>query len=311
MLERRRLDPFKAIVYLTLHFGAVAAFFFVTRSALLVTFILYLVAGLGVTLGYHRLVTHRSYETFWPVKALLAVFGSLAFLGGPIDWAGKHRRHHSASDKTDDVHCPRHGLWWSQLGWLIVNHPFDPRKFAPDAAKVRYLRVIEAVGWLLPLASVPLIYICGERMYSAGISWVLWAVCFRAVFSIHVAGFVNTIAHLSGNREFATFDDSRNVWWVALLTLGEGWHNNHHASPRSAAHGRRWYQIDPTYWLVCLMERAGIAWNVVHPGSEKDLAALTRHTGERHRVRPSLVANQSTVEEAAGGVRHPVVEAKS
>lgn len=278
VVPRWKLDPFKVALYAALHVGAVAAFFFVSPSALVAASVLYLVAGFGVTLGYHRLLTHRSYETFRPIKALLSTCGTLAFLGGPIDWVGKHRRHHSLSERTGDVHCPKHGLVWSQIGWLLVDHPFDSASYAPDLQRLSYLRVVERLGWLLPLLAAALIFAWGEIVYSTGLSWFLWAVCFRAVFSIHVAGFVNTVAHSVGKRRFATCDDSRNVWWVALLTLGEGWHNNHHASPRSAAHGRHWYEIDPTYWMMCMMERAGLAWNVVHPGSRRDLAALSRLT---------------------------------
>ena len=269
-------------LYSVLHIAAVAAPFCYTQDALIASAALYFVCGFGVTLGYHRLLTHRSFQTYSLIRTLLAACGALALLGGPIDWTGKHRRHHALSDKPGDPHSPRDGFWWTQLGWLLMDGAFKPASYTKDLSKSTALRAIERYGWPINVLFAASGFATGEVLFDAGMPWLIWAICVRAVFSIHVAGLVNTIGHGRGPRSFPTPDQSRNVWWVALLTLGEGWHNNHHASQQSAAHGRHWFQFDPTYWVICLMEAVGLAWDVVHPGSKPDAAALARFRTSRN-----------------------------
>ena len=238
---------FYTIVFVILHLLAALAIMpiFFRWSAVAVFLAMCWVTGAwGVTLCYHRLLTHRSFATYKWVEYLLTFFACLSWQGGPLKWVGTHRLHHAQSDMPGDPHSPRDGFCWSHVFWILhSSRPNeDPMALTKDLQKdpvmLFYDRfwyvpqfvaagVLFALGWLL----------AGGMM--AGFAWVLWGICLRTVLMYHATWFVNSAAHTWGYRNFDTRDDSRNNWWVALMSFGEGWHNNHHAQQRSAAHGMR------------------------------------------------------------------------
>lgn len=260
--NRQRLNWGTTIVLALLHAGAVAALFRFTWTALAVTvFLLWMTTGLGISMGYHRLHTHRSYKVPLWLEYFFAVCGALTLEGGPIFWVATHRLHHQKSDQPGDPHSPRDGAWWAHIGWLLVgetkhNNTRQMAKYAPDLAKHRFYRWLNDYHWLPTLVLAALLYAAG------GLRMVLWGVCLRVVLGLHATWLVNSATHIWGSRRFATRDDSRNNWWVALITFGEGWHNNHHAHPSSARHGLAWYEFDVSWIQIQLLRRLGIARSI-------------------------------------------------
>ena len=255
-----------------MHVAALAAPFYFSWSGLAICLVLCWVTGcLGVTLGYHRLLTHGSFVTSTPVRWFFAFVGGISGEGSAIVWVANHRKHHAFSDQEGDPHSPRDGGLWSHMLWLFPQHsPAEVdahvKRWAPDLAKdsgaiffhKTFLLWHFVIGGSL-LATVWAIY--GPQ---TGISWLLWGLAVRMVYVFHVTWFVNSATHIWGYRNYETTDDSRNLWWVGLLAFGEGWHNNHHAFQRMAAHGHKWWEFDMTYWVILAMERLGLVWNVVH-----------------------------------------------
>ncbi|MBL8214201.1 MAG: fatty acid desaturase [Bryobacterales bacterium] len=261
--NRNQLDRGTAIALLVLHAGAIAAPFYFEWKAVLVAFVLYWIAGgWGVCMGYHRLHTHRGFKCPLWLEYLLAVCGSLALEGGPISWVATHRIHHQKSDQPGDPHSPREGKFWSHMGWIIFgqarhNATRMMSKYAPDLAKHRFYIWLNNWHW------VPLLIVSIGLTLWGGLPMLLWALCFRVVAGLHATWLVNSATHIWGSRRFATRDDSRNNWWVALLTFGEGWHNNHHAHPVSARHGLAWYEFDITYYTLKALESVGLVRNLM------------------------------------------------
>jgi len=256
-------------VFLSLfHLGAILALFFFTWKGLFAAIVLTWVAGsLGIGIGYHRLLTHRGFKAPKWLEYFLTVCGMLALQGGAINWVVTHRIHHAFTERDGDPHSPRHGVWWSHIGWILrgtaQQHPQDVMKrYAPD------LTNDPIHVWLNKLYFVPLIF-CGIALLAwGGMSAVLWGVFLRVTVAHHSTWLVNSATHLWGTRRFETSDDSTNNWWVALLTFGEGWHNNHHAFPRSAIHGLDRWQLDGAGYLIALLERLHLATNVQRVGSD-------------------------------------------
>jgi len=214
--------------------------------------------GLGISLGYHRLHTHRSYRTFKPIEYFFAVCGAMTLEGGPISWVATHRLHHQLSDHKGDPHSPRDGAWWAHAGWLLFGESAQYNtqlmsKYAPDLAKDRFYVALNNYHWLPLVISSAILFAIG------GWSLFLWATCVRVIVGLHATWLVNSATHMWGSRRFVTRDDSRNNWWVALLTFGEGWHNNHHAHPTSARHGLAWYEFDPSWLQLKVLKALGIA----------------------------------------------------
>ncbi|HEX4138504.1 MAG TPA: fatty acid desaturase [Bryobacteraceae bacterium] len=251
------------IVFGLLHIGAIAALFmFSWKNFLAAVFIYWVATGLGISMGYHRLHTHRGYKCPLWLEYFFAVCGTLSLEGGPIFWVAVHRIHHQKSDQPGDPHSPRHGgFFWSHVGWIMFgegNHSNTRMlsKYAPDLAKHRFYVWLNNWHWL-PLAML------GVVLFAIG-GWplMLWGVCVRTVFGLHATWLVNSATHMWGARRFATRDDSRNNWWVAAITFGEGWHNNHHAHPTSIRHGLAWYEIDHSWILVNILKRLGLAYDL-------------------------------------------------
>lgn len=250
------------IAFAIFHAGAVAAFFFVSWPAIITAAVLYWIAlSFGIGMGYHRLLTHRSYKVPKAIEYFLAVCGTLALEGGPISWVATHRIHHQFSDREGDPHTPRDGAWWAHIIWMLVGDVThcdadDCARYAPDLAKDRFM------VWLTRYHYVPLVAVGLALLAAGGWTFVLWGVFFRVTLGLHATWLVNSATHLWGGRRFETRDDSRNNWFVAMLSFGEGWHNNHHAHPTSARHGLAWYELDISYLTINLLERLGIATSV-------------------------------------------------
>ena len=221
--------------------------------------------GLGISMGYHRLHTHRSYKVPPALEYFFAVCGTLTLEGGPIFWVATHRIHHQKSDQPGDPHSPRDGAWWAHVGWILFgetnhNNTRLMSKYAPDLAKDRFYVWLNNYHW------VPMVVLGVLLLAIGGLPMLLWGICFRVVFGLHATWLVNSATHMWGTRRFDTRDDSRNNWWVALITFGEGWHNNHHAHPTSARHGLAWYEFDPSWILIKLLKL--LRHRQVHPGGQ-------------------------------------------
>jgi stearoyl-CoA desaturase (Delta-9 desaturase) len=253
----------------------------VTGRDLAIFAVMYLFVGLGVTVGYHRLLTHRAFEAPAGVRGTLAALGSMSVQGAVIHWVADHRKHHTFTDEEGDPHSPHlHGVdgwrgaltgWWhSHTGWLFDGERTQVRRFAPDLLKDPAIRFVDrwffgwvALGLVLPFAAG---FALSGGEIAAGLTALLWGGLVRIFLLHHATWSVNSICHMYGSRPFDIEDESRNNVAVALVTLGEGWHHNHHAFPTSARHGLSRFQFDPTYAVIRLMELTGLARNVRRPG---------------------------------------------
>jgi stearoyl-CoA desaturase (Delta-9 desaturase) len=252
---------------------------------------MYTLAIVGVTVGYHRLFTHRSFRTNAAVRVAFAVLGSMAVEGSVIAWVSNHRKHHAFADREGDPHSPHvdhgEGVWGAvrglvhaHFGWLLqYGQRAQPRRFARDLLSDPLLRAIDrtfpiwvAAGLALPFAFG---WVVGGTV-DAALTALLWGGAVRIFVLHHMTYSINSLCHFFGRRPFATTDESRNLAWLAIPTFGEAWHNNHHAFPRSAMHGHRIWQLDPGGILIRALERLGLAWDVVRPGEEQRASTATR-----------------------------------
>jgi len=269
-----------------LHLGALLAFVpaYFSWSALLVCLVLHwLTGGIGICMTYHRLLTHRSYATRpkW-LEYVLTAIGCAASEGGPIGWVADHRRHHAHSDEELDVHSPKRGFGWAHMFWWMTpditsihsSEYYD--KWAPDLNKDRALVWLDRFHWIFPISFGVVLYLIG------GMPWLVWGGFVRSVLVLHTTWLVNSATHVWGYRTHATRDHSTNLWWVALLTYGEGWHNNHHAFQTSARHGIRWWEIDMTYWMIRLMSFFRLTYNIKLP---KTITPAGRNAVRKRRAK--------------------------
>jgi len=251
-----------SIFMVIFHAGSLASLFMLTSASwkiIPVTLFLWWVSGsLGIGMGFHRLLTHRGYKTPKLVEYFLTFCGLLALEGGAINWVVTHRIHHANTDHAGDPHTPRDGGWWAHMGWILrgTAQQHDEsvmQRYAPDLMKDRvhvfmnnfyYVPLIVSGLGLLALGGWPFLFI---------------GVFLRVTIGLHFTWLVNSATHLWGTRRFLTRDDSTNSWWVALLTFGEGWHNNHHAHPRAAKHGLTWYEIDVNWYGIRALQLLGLA----------------------------------------------------
>jgi stearoyl-CoA desaturase (delta-9 desaturase) len=248
--------------------------------------VMYLLSAIGVTVGFHRLLTHRAFQTRAWLRYTLAVLGSFSVQGPVIDWVADHRKHHTFADEDGDPHSPHAGrgaglrgmfagLWHAHVGWLFSTHgQASSRRFAPDLLEEPVMRRINRGFPLLALASLALpfalgVALSGGSLVAGGLGALLWGGLVRVFLVHHITWSINSICHFFGRRRFDTDDESTNVFWLALPSLGEAWHHNHHAFPRSAFHGLRWYELDPSGWLILGLERIGLAWDVVKVSPER------------------------------------------
>lgn len=258
------------LIWITsIHLGALMAFVpgFFTWGALVACLVgHWITGGIGITMTYHRLLTHRSFAVRprW-LEYVLTFIGMAASEGGAIGWVADHRRHHAFSDEEGDVHSPNQGFGWAHMFWWMTpditsrHTPEYLQKWAPDLYKDKIHRVMNNFPVVPPLMSAVLMYAIG------GMPWLVWGFFVRTIFVLHTTWLVNSATHIWGYRSHETRDKSTNLWWVAALTYGEGWHNNHHAFQTSARHGLAWWEIDPTYMMIKALSYVGIAYNLKLP----------------------------------------------
>ena len=262
LVKRNGVNWITVVAFTIFHLGAIAAFFFFSWPAFITAVMLYWMSmSLGIGMGYHRLLTHRSYKVPKAIEYFLAICGTMALEGGPVFWVATHRIHHQFSDKDGDPHTPRDGRWWAHIIWMLVGDVTHCdtamcARYAPDLAKDRFLMLLSKYHWV-PLAIV------GVLLFAfGGLPFLFWGIFFRVTLGLHATWLVNSATHIWGKKRFATRDDSKNNWWVALITFGEGWHNNHHAHPTSARHGLAWYELDITWITIRGLQYLGLAKNV-------------------------------------------------
>jgi stearoyl-CoA desaturase (delta-9 desaturase) len=253
-------------IFGAIHALALLAPWFFSWSALGVAIGLHWLFGsIGICLGYHRLLTHRSFQVPKPLEYAIAIIGVLALQGGPIFWVAGHRMHHlHTEDPNKDPYSAKRGFWWSHMGWLLRPRPefFEYesyQKYAPDLARDPVYRWLDRYFILLQIPLGLVLLALG------GWSFVMYGLVLRAVLLWHSTWFINSATHLFGYRTFEPEDNSRNLWWAALLTYGEGWHNNHHAYPNVAKTGWKWWEIDVTWWAIQVLRALGLARRVVMP----------------------------------------------
>ena len=269
-----RINWITAVVMGLFHVGAIAALFCFSWIHLAIFCITYFFAiNVGIGMCYHRLLTHRGYKTPKWLEYFITACGTMALEGGPIFWVATHRVHHQNSDHDGDPHTPNDGAWWAHAGWIMTGRALHSEtallgRYAPDLtrdrvhvwlSKYHYLPLV--VSGLLQIALGAALAPAGSRLLG-GLTMVLWGTFLRVTVGLHATWLVNSATHMFGTRRFETKDDSRNSWWVALLTGGEGWHNNHHAHPVSARHGLAWYELDVNYYGIWVLEKIGLAKKV-------------------------------------------------
>lgn len=251
-----------AIFMVIFHLGAIAALFMFNWKWIFVSvFLAWLAGSVGIGIGYHRLLTHRGFQTPKWLEYVLTFCGTLTLEGGAINWVVTHRIHHAFTEKPGDPHSPRDGRWWAHMGWILhgtaQQHPEAVmRRYAPDLMK-------DPVHvWMNRLYFVPLIMVGLTLLAIGGWPALFWGIFLRVTFGLHATWLVNSVTHLWGTRRFETTDDSTNSWWVAILTFGEGWHNNHHAFPRAARHGLTWYELDMNWLGIRTLQFFGLAKSI-------------------------------------------------
>jgi fatty-acid desaturase len=271
---RKRFDAPMFVMYLALHLSLLAAPFTFTWQALAVAGVVsFCTMCLGITLCYHRLLAHRSFKIPRPLMWFFALLGCLSLQRGPLWWSACHRLHHSQVDKANDPHSPTVSFLWSHVMWVFFTHPKlddtpdQTPRLAPDLYADPGLRFLEKYYTAINIAFLMALTAAGY-FWGGGpmaLSFLVWPGLLRIIYGLNITWLVNSAAHVWGTRPFATPDRSRNNWWVALLTWGEGWHNNHHAHPRSAKMGFTWRQPDVTYAVLKTLQCLGLATHVVKP----------------------------------------------
>jgi stearoyl-CoA desaturase (delta-9 desaturase) len=259
-------------------------------SDLVVMVTTYVLCGLGITVGFHRLFTHRSFKTSPAMRGLFAILGSAAIEGPVIEWVANHRQHHRFSDRPGDPHSPHlergsgwrgalNGLFHAHVGWLFDDTDMaSEEQYAKDLLADPVVRFVDRTFVLWVLAGLAFPFGLGFALTGSldgGLTGLLWGGAVRIFFLHHATFSINSLCHFFGRRGFATKDESRNLAWLALPTFGEAWHNNHHAFPTSAHHGLRWWQLDPSAWLINALERLGLVWDVVRIPPERQLLKRT------------------------------------
>jgi stearoyl-CoA desaturase (delta-9 desaturase) len=251
----------------------------------------YLVAGLGITVGYHRLFTHRSFQTFPAVRYAFAICGQFAVQGNVVSWAANHRKHHQFSDRSGDPHSPHagrgkgfteglKGLWHAHTGWLFDSDAVADRgRYTPDLIDDRGLRIIAALFGPMVILSLLIPGLVGWAWIGGWYGFIagtVWGGLVRILLLHHVTWSINSICHYWGRQRFTVRDESRNVWWLSWLSFGESWHNNHHAFPSSAFHGLHRHELDPGGWLIRALECCGLAWQIVRIPPERQSTKMQR-----------------------------------
>lgn len=251
--------------------------------------VMYILCGFGITVGYHRLLTHRSFQTYKGVEYAFAILGSLAIQGGPLDWVADHRKHHAHADVEGDPHSPHvgrskgvlgaiRGLWHAHVGWTWQVHGLATHeRYAGELLEDKGMRIIHYAFPAFILVSAGLPFGLGVALTGTihgGLTALFWGGLVRLLAQSHVTWSINSVCHFFGTRRFDVDDHSTNVWWLALPSLGEAWHHNHHAFPRSHRHGLSRWEPDPSALLIKVLKRLGLAWDVVEITPERQAQRL-------------------------------------
>jgi fatty-acid desaturase len=262
---REPIGKLTTFFMIAFHVGAVAALFMFTWKAFFVALFIWWVAGsLGIGIAYHRLLTHRGFKTYKWFEYFITFCATLALEGGPFFWVATHRVHHQNTDVEGDPHSPRDGGLWAHMGWIMTgrtlhNHSAALLPYIPDLRKDKFHTFISKWHW------VPITVLGFVLLAVGGWSVMFWGIFFRTVMGLHFTWLVNSATHMWGSQRFLTGDTSKNSFWVALLTFGEGWHNNHHAHPQAARHGLAWYEVDFNWYGICALRALGLIWDVKAP----------------------------------------------
>lgn len=272
--SRNQINWLTAAVMLAFHALAVLALFHLTWRGVLVGVILWWVStSLGIGVGYHRLLTHRGFRTPKWLEYFFAVCATLALEGGPIFWVGVHRIHHQLTDQPGDPHSPRDGKWWSHMGWVLTGQSLHDETetlapYVPDLRRDGFYLWLSRYHWITQV-------VVGLGVYFLfGWNVTLVAVFLRTVVGLHCTWLVNSATHLWGSQRWATGDDSTNNFWIALVTWGEGWHNNHHAHPSSARHGLRWWEVDTNWYVIRALSAVGLVKGIKLPRADSRIKEI-------------------------------------
>ena len=270
--QEKRVDWFRTIPFIAMH-ASLLCIFIVGWSpiAIITAIVLYGVRMFAITGFYHRYFSHKAFKTSRTIQFIFAVIGASSIQRGPLWWASHHRLHHINADKEGDEHSPRQqGLLWSHMGWFLSRHNFATRKErVADFSRFPELVFIDRFDILVPIALGVILFGFGEWLQyyypgagTNGWQMLFWGLIISTLALYHVTFTINSLAHTVGKRRFQTRDDSRNNWFLAIITFGEGWHNNHHHYPGSARQGFTWWEIDISYYLLRLLQAAGLIWDL-------------------------------------------------
>lgn len=267
-----RIDWVRIAPFVVVHLASLAVIWTgVSAVALIVCAAMYLVRMFAITAFYHRYFSHRAFQMSRSMQFLAAVLGNMAAQRGPLWWAAHHRYHHQHADTPDDLHSPsQSGFWRSHIGWILEHRNFPTRiKLVKDLSRYPELMFLDRYDWLVPvltatamLAAGQLLAVFAPRFGTNGLQLLAWGFFVSTVLLYHGTFVINSLAHQWGTRRYANRDDSRNNWFLALITLGEGWHNNHHKSPSRARQSVTWWEIDITYYVLRAMSWFGLVWSL-------------------------------------------------
>lgn len=270
--DANQIDWLRLVPFLAIHLGCLGVLWVgASATSVLLAVALYVIRMFAITAFYHRYFSHRAFRTSRLAQFCFAVLGNSAAQRGPLWWSAHHRHHHRTSDRVEDLHSPvQHGFVRSHLLWFLSRGAFTTRIHdVSDFAKYEELRFLDRFDSLVPLFLLVLLFVAGASVGSlfpalqtSGLQWVVWGFCISTVLVYHGTFCVNSLAHMWGSRRYQTGDDSRNNWFIALITLGEGWHNNHHRYPGSARQGLAWYEIDITWLGLRFLEALGVIWDL-------------------------------------------------
>lgn len=267
----RQIDWLRIIPFIALHLACLAVFWVgVSAVAVLTALTLYLLRMFAITAFYHRYFSHKAFKTSRPVQFVFALLGASATQRGPLWWAAHHRKHHRHADQEADPHSPKQGFWWSHMGWFLSDSYYQADySLVSDLKKYPELRLLDRFDILIPILLAISLFAFGSflehsqpQLGTSGGQMLIWGFFISTVLLVHATLSINSLAHRFGKQRYQTGDDSRNNGLLALLTLGEGWHNNHHHYPVSARQGFFWWEIDISYYLLKGMARLGLVWDL-------------------------------------------------
>lgn len=282
----RDIDWMRIIPFIALHLGCLAVIWVgVSVFAVGVAVALYLLRMFAITAFYHRFFSHKSFKTSRVVQLIFAVIGASATQRGPLWWAAHHRKHHRFADQLNDPHSPKQGFWWSHIGWFLNKQHFNTDyAMVPELATYPELRWLDRFDIAVPVLLAASLYVLGEMMaawfpsmQTNGWQLVVWGYFISTIVLLHATLMINSLAHKMGSRRYQTPDHSRNNFWLALLTLGEGWHNNHHYHAASARQGFYWWEVDISYYILSVMNKLGLIWDMrTIPVAKRDRNHLSK-----------------------------------